>query len=307
MIQVIGIGAALFDMLMTAGTFPEEDTKIEGISTKIQCGGPCATALVALAKLGVSAEYMGTVGDDMYGRYILGEFRKYGVDVSKVHVVPGAVSFHSFVLCNVKNASRTCIWNKGSVPMPQKEDIDLDVLKNAAYLHMDGHQLDTAVYAARKAREYGVKTSLDAGGVYPGIERLLPFIDILIPSEEFAQKLTGKADACEAAAILEKRYHPEILLITQGAKGGFLWKNEKSIRYRAFKVNAIDTNGAGDTFHGAFLAGRLKGMDVLEAAEFASAVSALKCTRFGAQEGIPGLEEAENFLKQQEAVSEKEG
>ena len=71
MIQVVGIGSALFDMLMTSESFPKEDTKIQGVSTKTQCGGPCATALVAMSKLGVSSEYMGTVGDDMHGRFIL--------------------------------------------------------------------------------------------------------------------------------------------------------------------------------------------------------------------------------------------
>lgn len=297
MTQVVGIGAALFDMLMTAERFPEEDTKLQGLATKLQCGGPCATALVAVSKLGISAEYMGTVGDDLHGRFILEQLGRYGVGTSRVRMVPETASFNSFVLCNVTDSSRTCIWNRGTVPPPQKEDVNLEVLRQAEYLHLDGHQLETAIYAAKQARGYGVKVSLDAGGIYPGIERLLPLVDVLIPSEEFTVKFTAEKDVVKAAQILWEKYQPEILIVTQGSRGGFIWENGRAIPYPVFAVKAIDSNGAGDTFHGAFVAARIKGMTVYEAAKFASAASALKCTRFGAQEGIPGFDEVLSFIK----------
>ncbi len=300
MMEVVGIGSALFDILMTSDGFPKEDTKIQGKETKTQCGGPCATALVAMEKLGVSACYMGTLGDDMYGDFIEGAFQQYGVVTDYIRRVPGTQSFHSFVLLNLQNTSRTCIWNKGTVTPPNEEDVDLEVLKNAKYLHLDGHQLDTAIYAAQKAHEYGVKVSHDAGGTYPGIERLLPFVDVLIPSEEFALKITGCDNAVDAAKKLYDTYHPETLIITQGVKGGFIWENGEEVRYPAYPVKAIDSNGAGDTFHGAFVAARIKGMSVYDAACFASATSALKCTRFGAQAGIPGFDEVQAFLKERQ-------
>ena len=300
MMEVVGIGSALFDILMTADEFPREDTKIQGKETKTQGGGPCAVALVAMSKLGVSSGYMGTLGDDMYGDYIKASFEKYGVDTSHIRRNPGEQSFHSFVLLNLQNSSRTCIWNKGTVTPPTQEDVDLEVLKNAKYLHLDGHQLDTAVYAAKKAHEYGVKVSHDAGGTYPGIERLLPYVDVLIPSEEFALKITGCDNAVDAARKLYDTYHPETLIITQGVKGGLIWEDGKEVRYPSYPVKAIDSNGAGDTFHGAFVAARIKGMSVYDAACFASATSALKCTRFGAQEGIPGFQEVLDFMKERE-------
>ena len=300
MMEVVGIGSALFDILMTADEFPKEDTKIQGKQTKTQGGGPCAVALVAMSKLGVSSGYMGTLGDDMYGDYIKASFEKYGVDTSHIRRNPGEQSFHSFVLLNLQNSSRTCIWNKGTVTPPTQEDVDLEVLKNAKYLHLDGHQLDAAIYAAKKAHEYGVKVSHDAGGTYPGIERLLPYVDVLIPSEEFALKITGCDNAVDAARKLYDTYHPETLIITQGVKGGLIWEDGKEVRYPAYPVKAIDSNGAGDTFHGAFVAARIKGMSVYEAACFASATSALKCTRFGAQEGIPGFQEVLDFMKERE-------
>lgn len=302
MIEVVGIGAAVFDILMTTDSFPREDTKLQGKETKLQCGGPCATGLVAMRKLGVKSAYMGTLGDDLYGDHIRGAFDKYGVDSSKVRIVPNCQSFHSVVLINESNASRTCVWNRGTLTPPVAEDVDLEMLKNAKYLHLDGHQLDCAIFAAEKAREFGVTVSLDAGGTYPGIEKLLPLVDVLIPSEEFALKITGCDTAEAAAAALWDKYHPQTLIITQGSRGGFIWEDGKVVRYPVFPVNAIDSNGAGDTFHGAFVAARVKGMDVMEAATFASATSALKCTRFGAQEGIPGFEEVKSFMKENHGI-----
>ena len=84
MASVVGIGAAVFDILMTVDAFPREDTKLRGLETKFQCGGPCATGLVAISKLGESASYMGTVGDDMYGTFVKAEMERYGVDTSCV-------------------------------------------------------------------------------------------------------------------------------------------------------------------------------------------------------------------------------
>jgi sulfofructose kinase len=194
------------------------------------------------------------------------------------------------------------VWNRGTVTPPTYDDIDLEALKNAKYLHLDGHQMECAIYASQKAKEFGVKVSLDAGSPYPGIDRLLPLVDVLIPSEEFSLKYTGCATAEEAAAQLYEKYHPEVLIITQGSKGGFIWEDGKAVRYPVFPVNAVDSNGAGDTFHGAFVAARVKGMTIAEAAAFASATSALKCTRVGAQEGIPGFEEVVAFMKENKGV-----
>ena len=301
MAKVVGIGAMVFDILMTIDSFPREDTKLRGEETKFQCGGPCATGLVAISKLGESACYMGTVGDDMYGSFVRGELERYGVSTTCVKVNPG-LTFHSVVLLNLSNGSRTCVWNRGQAAAPMAEDVDLEILKGAQYLHLDGNQLDCALYAAKKAHEFGVTVSLDAGGIYPGIEELLPLVDVLIPSEEFARKITGCDRAEDAAQVLEEKYRPRILVITQGSKGGFIWERGRAVRYPVLPVKVIDSNGAGDTFHGAFLAARLKGMGIYDACSFDSAASALKCTRFGAQAGIPGYEEVLDFMKNHEGV-----
>ena len=264
-------------------------------------GGGEANVAVSLANYGLDAAYVTRLPAHAIGQAAVNSLRRYGVDTSCVKVNPG-LTFHSVVLLNVSNSSRTCVWNRGEAAAPTVEDINLDALKQAKYLHLDGNQLDCAIFAAKKAHEMGVTVSMDAGGAYPNIEKLLPLVDVLIPSEEFSMKVTGCATAKEAAGVLQERYHPQILVITQGSKGGFIWENGREVRYPVFPVKAIDSNGAGDTFHGAFVAARLKGMDVYEACRFASATSALKCTRFGAQQGIPGYEEVLEFMKTHEGV-----
>ncbi len=297
MYEVVGVGSVLFDTLMQAEGFPKEDTKLRSNITKQQGGGPCATALVAMKKLGISSAYMGTVGDDIYGKLIMEEFTKYQVGTEDIKVKRGCISANAFVLLNMLNATRTCVWNLGTLPPVEESEINLETLKNAKFLHLDGHQLEAAIYAAKKAHEYGVKVSLDAGGTYPGIERLLPLVDVLIPSEEFALKITGCSTAEEAIEVLQQRYQPEILVITQGKLGGILYSEDGLLHYPAYSVDAVDTNGAGDVFHGAFIVGLIKGMEPFRCACFASAVSALKCTKLGAREGVPSYTEAIEFLK----------
>ena len=296
--ELVGIGSTVYDTLMVVDRFPTEDTKLQGIETKVQGGGPCATALAAARKLGISAAYMGTIGDDPFGLFMMSDFARWDIDTSAVRVVPGGVSFHSVVLLNRAASSRTCIWNKGTVPPPRPEELNLDMLRHARVLHLDGHMLEAALFAARFCREAGVKVSYDAGGTYPGVEELLPLADYLIPSEEFALKMTGESTAEAAAKKLYNEYRPEVLVITQGVRGGILMDECGMRTYASYPVDAVDTNGCGDTFHGAFAAAKIRGMDNDAACRYASAAAAIKCTRLGARVAMPNDEECREFLRE---------
>lgn len=109
-----------------------------------------------------------------------------------------------------------------------------------------------------------MKVSLDAGGLYQGIERLLPYVDILIPSAEFALGLTGKTEIGAAMSALKEKYSPEILVVTDGRNGGYYWQNGQAEHYDSVKIKAVDTNSAGDTFHGAFIAAYCYGKTLQE-------------------------------------------
>jgi len=296
--KIVGIGAVVCDTLMVTDGFPPEDTKMRAESTVQSGGGPCATGLVAAAKLGEKAAFLGDLTDDAAGAFLMADFGRFGVDTSLIEVKPGFTSFTSFILLNKKAATRTCVFDRGTLPGTVLNDAQKEAIKNAEILMVDGNDLACAVEAAKFARENGTKVLYDAGGLYQGIEALLPYADYLIPSEEFSLGHTGCATAEEAAKELYRRYSPEAVVITQGKKGGIFYDGEKIVSYPAFPVEAVDSNGAGDVFHGAFAAALCKGYPIAECCRFSSAVSALKCTRVGARDGAPTFEQVQKFLNE---------
>ncbi len=303
MAEIVGIGCAVFDMMLKLSRFPEEDEKFGAEESKVQCGGPCAVAMITAAKQGASSAFMGKFGDDLYGIGAKNCLEKYGVDLSAVRIIEGGQTQVSIVLSNQSNGKRTCIVGSAAGPELQMnpEDVDLDLLQKAKYLHIDGKEYLPALYTARKAHEMGVKVSMDLDWFAVNHTDLIALADILIPSENSAKIVAGTDDVYKAARILQERFHPETLVITMGPEGGIYMDKGEVKHYPAFSVQAIDSNGAGDVFHGAFLAAKIRGFTDYEAACHASASSALKCIHFGASEGAPSWEAAEKFLAERRA------
>lgn len=283
--KVVGLGACVLDTLIVCDRYPTEDTKQKAESVFLSGGGPVGNALVVMSKLGVETNVIGGFGGDNAGAYLLEDFKKYNVGVENATVLADKTSFTSYIVLAEDKATRTCVFDRGTVP-DDPENVCRAAIDDADVLHLDGNYLECAIAAAKYAKEKGVKVSLDAGGLYPNIETLLPLVDILIPSAEFAQGLTGKGTIPEAMQELWERYKPEILVVTDGSKGGYYYQNGNAIHYDSVKVKAIDTNGAGDTFHGAFVAGYCRGKNLEECCHFASAVAGFKC----AHKGVRGLD-----------------
>ena len=298
MAKIVGIGANVFDTLYNIPAYPAEDTKMRATGSKTAGGGPVATGLVAAAKLGAEAAYIGVLSDDNGGRFLKEDFEKYGMATDLIHIKSGYRSFASVLWLCADKATRTCVFDKGDLPALELDDAQKQAVKNAALLMVDGNEMDAAVEAAKLARESGVKVLYDCGGLYPNVERLLAHTDIMIPSEEFSLGHTGCKTVEEAARKLYDTYHPEVVVITCGKEGGILYDGKKVVNYPAFSVAAVDTNGAGDVFHGAYAAAVTMGYDYYRCCCFASAVSALKCTGVGARESAPDLETTKKFLKE---------
>lgn len=300
--KVVGIGACVMDTLITVPNYPKEDTKQKALSCKAAGGGPTATGLVAVSRLGVSAAYMGVLAKDNGGSFLLEDFKKYNVDTTLVEVKEGYRSFTSSVWLAQDTATRTCIYDKGDLPPLTLDEEKERAIADAQILMIDGNELEAAWEACKIAGQNGTKVLYDCGGLYQGVEKLLALTDVMIPSEEFALGHTGCATVEKAAVKLYEMYHPEVVVVTCGKEGGILYEGKAdpvpvAERYPAFPVDAVDTNGSGDVFHGAFAAAMIKGYSYRECCIFASAVSALKCTRFGARESVPGESEVLDFLK----------
>jgi len=280
--KVVGLGACVLDTLITCNDYPKEDTKQKAESIFLSGGGPVGNALVVMSKLGVNTEVLGAFADDNAGKYLLDDFKKYGVGIENATVISEASSFTSYIILSKSNKTRTCTFDRGSVP-DTEENVRFCAIDSADVLHLDGNYLQSALAAAKYAKEKGVKVSLDAGGLYAGIENLLPLVDILIPSAEFALGFTGEKDIPSAMHALFARFHPQILVVTDGSNGGYYYENGQAVHYDSVKVNAVDTNGAGDTFHGAFIAAYCEGQTLKDCCTFASKVAAYKCSQMGAR------------------------
>ena len=298
MVKIVGIGANVFDTLYNIPTYPTEDTKMRATACKTAGGGPVATGLVAAQKLGEDTAYIGVLSDDNGGRFLKADFEKYGVKTDLIEVKSGYRSFASVLWLCADTASRTCVFDKGDLPPLVLTDEQKQGVRDAEILMVDGNEMDAAVDAAAIARDSGTKVLYDCGGLYEGVERLLALTDIMIPSEEFALGHTGCATAEEAAKKLFDLYSPEIVVITQGKRGGIIYDGEKVTEYPIYPADVVDSNGSGDVFHGAFAAALVKGFDYLKCCHFSSAVSALKCTGIGARESVPDFETVKNYLKE---------
>jgi len=298
--KITGIGANVFDTLIMLPNYPKEDTKLKADEIRTVGGGPTATGLVAAAKLGVAnpdlaVDFIGSVAGDDRGRFLLEDFKKWGVGTSHVTVEENCESFCSFVMLSAADKTRTCVFHRGNKPALVLSEEQKKAVAESDILMLDGNELSAAIEGAKVIRAAGGKVLYDAGGLYPGIENLLPYVDILIPSEEYSLGITGCKTAEEAAVKLFDTYHPEVVVITRGKRGGVVYDGRLSA-YDIIDTPVVDSNGAGDVFHGAFAYALTQGMTVREAAMFANASSSLKCTKVGARVAVPSAAEVEKLL-----------
>lgn len=296
--KIIAIGACVADTLVTVPHYPAEDTKLRAVGIRQAGGGPAATGLVAAAKLGCDTAFAGVLADDAAGEFLYEDFARYGVDTAPVRMLSGYRSFTSTVLLAADTATRTCVFDKGTLPPFSLTAEHTAAIADAALLMVDGNELTAAVAAAKIARAHGVSVLYDCGGLYEGVAELLSLTDYLIPSCEFALAHTGKGTVREAAKALFDTYSPRLVVITEGKKGGTAYDGARFWEYPATPAAVVDSNGSGDVFHGAFAAGLMRGYPPEKCCLYASAVAALKCTGVGARESIPDHETTLRYLKE---------
>ena len=294
----IGVGFVSNDHLAVLPFIPM-DTKVKMVSHAVIGGGPAANSTAGAAALGMSAAFVGTVGDDTDGRMILDEFVREGVDASMVRVRPGATSAIAYLWIEERTGNRSCAWTREGLTELGADEFDADRIRAAKVLHVDGHQPKAAIAAAKIAKEAGVLVSYDAGTHRDGMEELLALADLLICSEEFILKLTGLADAEAAVRQVWARYRPKVCGATMGVRGSMCFDGRDLVRCPAFKVErVVDTTGCGDLFHAGFAVRYLETQDLMACQRFGAAVSALKCRGLGGRPPVaPTRAEVEEFLK----------
>lgn len=293
--DAVGLGYTALDYLGIVPHLPEEDRKLELRRFIIQGGGPTATAMVTARRLGISAAFIGKVGSDEFGSRMLEELRAGGVDVSSSIVEHDVTSQFAFIMVDERTAARTILWTRGSVSPIGVEEVDLEIVSSASALLIDDLEPAAAAVAARAARESGVPVVIDAGSLREGVEELLPLCDYIVASEHFASQISG-GKGSEKALESVFSLGPRAAVVTLGERGCIALSADGLREFRGFEVDAVDTTGAGDVFHGAFLYCVVRGWDLGRSCIFSNAVAALKCRRLGGRTGIPDLRETLAFI-----------
>ncbi|MDD1617285.1 MAG: carbohydrate kinase, partial [Methylococcaceae bacterium NSP1-2] len=278
-----------YDLVFSVAQHPAENEKTVADSFIACGGGPAANAAVMVAKLGLTAAFAGYLGRDVYGELHNQELLAHSVNTQCVLRGNSPTPLSTVIV--KPDGNRALINYKGDTKPLTADAIDFSAL-NPKVILFDGHEPFISVPLAEHARKTGIATVLDAGSVHEGTLALMGLVDYLVCSEKFALQLKGD----EQTALAYLATFAPFVVITLGERG-LIWQHgEKSSALPAIAINAIDTTGAGDAFHGAFAAGIAAGLDWLTVLRYASVAGSLCCTKMGARLGLPSKEEHETLF-----------
>jgi sulfofructose kinase len=290
-IDVLCVGHACYDLVFAVDHHPAPDEKSRA-DAFISCGGgTAANAAMTAATLGAATALVGYLGRDVYGDAHLAELHAVGVDTRMVVRGPELTPISAIFV--KPDGARSIVNYSGDTGRLAAAEVDFAALQPKVVL-FDGHQPALALSMAAWARARGIITMLDADTVNDGNAQLVHLCDVVASSEYFAERFGGATSAETGMAALAA-VAPAVI-VTLGERGLIWQRGCETGALPAFPVTAVDTTGAGDTFHGALAAGMAAGMEWLEVLRYASAAGALCCTKHGARLGIPSAAEVAALL-----------
>jgi sugar/nucleoside kinase (ribokinase family) len=292
MMEALFIGQTYIDVTVIARRMPSGDQKDVAEDFAVSFGGNAVTAAFACAKLGHVPDLLTSLADDWLGRMFLDMAAKYQIPIHGRKVKRSSLSF--ILPQEGRRAILRARDDRYQHPFPHLN------IEGCRALHLDGHQSDAAIHYARVCRELGILTSLDGGGLRANTHDLLQFVDVAIVAERL----------CEQMDITDKQMLDYLKArgcriggVTQG-DAGMLWYDESGTVQRLpalpiAKERIIDTSGAGDVYHGAYIASFLDRPEApwREHFEFARAASSFKIQKLGNEAGLPGRAEVAEILR----------
>ena len=292
--DVVGIGENSVDLVYRVPELTGAGDKVRATSCRRLLGGQVATTLATCAGLGLRTRYVGTFGNDEHGRLIRSELEQRGIDTSFASV-RYAPNRHAVILVDEQTADRTIVWQRDPALALRAEQVTREMLDGARLLHVDNVDEDAAIAAARLARAADLVVTTDIDQVSERTSELIAAATFPILAERVPSALTGEADPVRALRAM-RRGHDGMLCVTLGTRGSMLLVGDELFQSPAFRVDAVDSTGAGDVFRGALIVSLLRGDAPGAMLRFANAAAALSCTRDGAIAGAPGLPEIAQLL-----------
>lgn len=289
--------------LILSGNVKPEFGQVEKLvdSAALTIGSSSAIFTCGAARLGLKVAFVGICGDDVFGRFMLSEMSKRGVDVSHVIVRPDGQTGLSVILN--QNADRAILTHSGLIAELQASDIADSLLAQAHHLHVASYFLQTKLQPDlpalfKRAHTLGLSTSLDTNydpsEKWAGFDEILAVTDVFLPNEAEAKSLTGAGNVEEAATRLRSKV--EALAIKLGKDGALGMSKSQSVQVESIPVNVMDTVGAGDSFDAGFIYGYLNGWEMEKSLRLACVCGALSTQQAGGTNGQPTLEEALKYL-----------
>ncbi len=293
--RIICVGHSALDRVFRIDAFPPVPSKIRALEHIESGGGMAANTAVTIAKLGGKAELWSRIGDDDVGVKIRAGLKAAGVDARHVQMFEDGRSSTSATI--VDSRGERLIVGARDINMPSGTSwLPLERVSGADAVIADVRWLEAVRAVFERARKEGIPTVLDVElGVREAIPELLAVTDYAIFSKpalkDFMPEGTNKTRLRRVLGL-----GPEHVGVTLGADGYQWAEGDRGARMPAFKVDVVDTTGAGDAFHGAFTLGLVEGLSAAECARMGAAVAAMNCTRLGARAGLPTRAELAAFL-----------
>ncbi len=294
--DVVGFGLNSIDYVYVLPVFPSPDSKTEILRYERLPGGQVATALTFLARMGLNTKYIGKVGNDEAGRASLHSFKGESIDISSVLVEQGGRNAFSVILIDQRNGERTVLCGRDKDLDFRKPELKEADVCSGRILHLDGYD-NLALSAAIYCQKRHIPVCADLDTVVPNCKLLLENIDFLIVSSDFASEFTGISDMESSIGALRHCFNG-FLGITLGVRGAAAWIRDRCIYFPGLNINAVDTTGAGDIFHGAFIFGLLNNWPLSKIMRFANTAAGLSCLHLGARTGIRPLPEILQYMEE---------
>ncbi|MBI2844184.1 MAG: sugar kinase [Armatimonadetes bacterium] len=278
---------------------------------ELHVGGCANNTATGLARLGLKVGVIGRIGNDGFGDFILKHLSSEHIDVRGLRKDEKENTSFTFVMI-APDGERAFFHYVGANGAFCYDDIDFSLIEDSRILHvagsfvMPGLDGEPTAMLLKKAKEMGVVTSLDTvwnGSIdaYETLKPSLPYLDYLLPSIEEARLMAGHESPRDVADFFISHGVGTVGL-KMGAEGSFVKSRDEEVMVRAFRVNAVDTSGAGDSWIAGFLAGIHNGWDLEKSARLGSAMGALCATSIGTTSGLRGWEETIKFMKEAEVL-----
>ncbi|KXZ39716.1 ribokinase [Alkalithermobacter thermoalcaliphilus JW-YL-7 = DSM 7308] len=295
------VGSLNMDLVINVDNMPKLGQTVIGKNLKKVCGGKGANQAVAIARLGANVNMIGKVGDDDFGQSLINSLKQDKVNTDFVKIRKDIPTGLAFITVN-KDADNSIIVSPGANYDLNEEDINdcIDAIKcsNIVVTQLE-IPLKTVSYLLKVAKSLGKYTILNPAPATKLSDEIIKNVDLLTPNETELEILSefqirNEDDIVLAGRKLLKKGVKE-LVVTLGEKGSLYMNNNTIKRFKSFKVKAIDTTAAGDSFTGALAVALSNDNNIDKAIEFASKVGALTVTKCGAQSSLPYLEDVLNF------------